>query len=216
MKKNMKIVTGILLIVVGIFTPIFNESPQPLNSEMITEWEEIDNSLHDTTWKLDEYTMLLNEIPYDFNNDAEKMDWFIEYKNIINQYPKELHNTKTIYDVYSDSELDLLFRIVQAEAGDEYGFIEKTNVVSVIFNRCQSENKTLTEILTAKSQFSPYSNGSYKTVIIDEKTILACEFVFMFGDTTDGCVAFKSRELDSNTWYGWTKLFSDNAHCFYK
>lgn len=216
MKKNMKIVTGILLIVVGIFTPIFNESPQPLNSEMITEWEEIDNSLHDTTWELDEYTMLLNEIPYDFNNDAEKMDWFIEYKNIINQYPKELHNTKIIYDVYSDSELDLLFRIVQAEAGDEYGFIEKTNVVSVIFNRCQSENKTLTEVLTGKNQFTSYSNGSYKKKAIDKKTILACEYVFSFGDTTDGCVAFRSHKSCPDTWYDWSKQFSDDAHCFYK
>lgn len=218
----MKIIASVLLIVAVIFAPIFNSDQLTDSNEMITEWEEFKNSLHDTTWEIDEYTRLsieMNEkianIPYNINNDTEKMDWFIEYKNIVNQYPKELHN-KTIYEEYSSEELDLLFRIVQCEAGDEYGFIEKANVTSVIFNRNITKGLTLTEVLTAKNQFTPYSTGVYKNAKIDEKTILACEFVYMFGDTTDGCMAFRSHTSCPNTWYSWTRQFADKAHCFYK
>lgn len=217
----MKVIASVLLIVAVIFAPIFNSDQLTDSNEMITEWADLNSSLHDTTWEVDEYTRLsieMNEkiakIPYDINNDAEKMDWFIEYKNIVNQYPKELHN-KTIYEEYSSEELDLLFRIVQCETGDEYGFIEKANVISVIFNRHTTRGLTLTEVLTAKNQFAPYSIGVYKNAKIDEKTILACEFVYMFGDTTDGCMAFRS-DICPNTWYSWTYQFSDKAHHFYK
>ena len=81
--------------------------------------------------------------------------------------------------------------------------------------------KSLTEVLTEKNQFKVYSNGSYKKVTLDEKTILACEFVYIFGDTTNGCIAFRSHSECPEKWYTWEnnyweKQFADEAHCFYK
>lgn len=52
MNKKKKIVAGIVLIVVGLFTPIFIETTN--NNEMIKEWENLNMSLSHTTWELDE------------------------------------------------------------------------------------------------------------------------------------------------------------------
>ena len=153
-------------------------------------------------------------IPYDFNDMDQKQDWFIAYKEIIAAYPKEFQPT-TIYDDFSIKELELLFRIVQAEAGDEWDFDEKANVASVIFNRLNSgKYNSLTHVLTAPKQFSPYASGKYLKVTIDEKTVLACEYVFMFGDTTNGCYGFKMTK--EKKWNGWEWQFNDDTHHFYK
>ena len=221
MKKKKQIVVGVIVMIVAvIFISFFAKNERDI---WITDWEKID-SLSDKSWEYDKSNETLKRfmdeeiaaITYDFNDMNQKMDWFIEYKKIISKYPKELH-MPTIYETYSASEIDLLFRIVQCEVGDEYDFDEKANVVSVIFNRCVKNNATITQVLTAKNQFTPYSTGVYKSAKIDEKTILACEYVFMFGDTTNGCMAFKSVDLScQDTWYNWTKQFLDDAHCFYK
>lgn len=220
MNKIMKIIASVLVIFVLFFTPNFTEDIDEPN--YIYEWDKLNTSLHDTTWEMDEYIRLLNQmnkeiaaIPYDFENIDQKMSWFITYKGIISKYPQEIHNTTTIYDTYSSAELDLLFRIVQCEVGDEYDFDEKTNVVSVIFNRCHKYNASITQVLTAKKQFTPYLTGVYKNAKIDKKTILACEYVFMFGDTTNGCMYFRSHKKCPENWNG-IKQFSDDAHCFYK
>lgn len=153
-------------------------------------------------------------IPYDFYDMKQKQQWFIAYKEVISKYPKELHML-TIYDAYTEEELDLLFRIVQAEVGDEYDFDEKANVTSVIFNRLNSKNyHSITDVLTAKNQFSTYWNGRYRKVEIDEKTILACEYVFLFGDTTGGCYGFQMKYVPG--WNGWEYQFKDDCHYFYK
>ena len=149
-------------------------------------------------------------IPYDFNDMNQKQDWFLAYKEVIAKYPKELHMI-TIYEAYLEEDLALLYGVVQAEVGDEYSFVEKINVVSVMFNRLNSGNySSLREVLTAPNQFADVVKG--KT--IDEKTILACEYVFLFGDTTNGCYAFKMTK--QNKWYNWTYQFSDRCHHFYK
>ena len=160
MNKIMKIIASVLTIFVLLFVPNFTEDIDEPN--YIYEWDKLNTSLHDTTWEMDEYARLLYQmnkeiaaIPYDFENIDQKMNWFITYKEIISKYPQEIHNTTTIYDTYSSAELDLLFRIVQCEVGDEYDFDEKTNVVSVIFNRCHKYNASITQVLTAKKQFTP-------------------------------------------------------------
>ena len=189
--------------------------------EEVTMSEELDTE--EEVISIEELAIIMNDdianISYNYNDHQQRMDWFKAYKEVIKEYPTELHS-KTIYDTYNEEELDLLFRIVQAEAGSEYGFNEKANVVSVIFNRMNS-GKSLVEVLTAKNQFEPYTTGRYKNVTVDEKTILACEFVYIFGDTTFGCIAFRSHKSCPERWYTWKdnyweKQFGDAAHCFYK
>lgn len=151
----------------------------------------------------------------------DEMEWFIAYKEIINDYEGILDSPESIYDVFSEEELDLLFRVVQAEVGDEWDFIHKTNVANVIFNRLYSEEDdfskqdTLSKVLVAR-QFSTISSGRYKQVEISELTILACEYAFMIQDTTDGCIAFRSDKNAPNIWNGWTRMYHDGAHWLYK
>lgn len=154
----------------------------------------------------EEYEMKLTSLK---QANLSKEDWFKKYKLLIEEYGDILGRPETIYDKYSNEELDLLFKIVQAEIGSEWSFDQKSNVVSVIFNRLDSYG-SLTKVLTAKNQFSPYGSGRYLKVIVDEKTILACEYVFMFGDTTNGALFF-----DSSGKLNYKFLFNDGAHNFY-
>lgn len=144
------------------------------------------------------------------SNVEEIKEWFVLYKNITEQYQIFLY--KNIYNEFSSEELDMLFAVVQAEIGDEYSFEQKVHVANVIFNRMYHESfpNTLSEILIS-SQFSTISNGRYKTVEVSEDTILACEYAFMFGDTTNGALFF-----DSNGVLNYEFIYNDGAHNFYK
>lgn len=160
---------------------------------------------------IDQMNTEIANIPYDCNDMNQKQQWFLAYKEVIAKYPKELHML-TIYEVYSEEDLALLYGVVQAETGDEYSFVEKVNVISVMFNRLNRGNySSMREVLTAPNQFASVVKGK----AIDEKTILACEYVFLFGDTTNGCIAFRS-DRKPNKWHSWTYQFSDDAHHFYK
>lgn len=142
----------------------------------------------------------------------DKKEWFIAYKNIIDEYSYIIDPPETIYDYFCSKELDLLFRVVQAEIGDRYTFEQKVNVANVIFNRLDHERfpDTLLEIL-APDQFSTISSGSYEKVEVSDVTILACEYAFQFKDTTGGCLFF-----DSNGVLKYEYVYNDGAHNFYK
>lgn len=91
----------------------------------------------------------------------DKKEWFIAYKSIIEEYSYIIEPPETIYEYFTEEELDLLFHVVQAEIGDEcYSFEQKANVASVVFNRLYHEKfpDALSEILVY-DQFSPISNG---------------------------------------------------------
>lgn len=142
----------------------------------------------------------------------DKREWFIKYKDIIEKYADIIDPPESIYDYFDEEELDLLFKVVQAEIGDSDDFIQKVNVANVIFNRLNHERfpDTLSEILI-HSQFSTISDGRYEKVEVTEDTILACEYAFMIQDTTGGCLFF-----DSNNTLNYDPVFEDGAHNFYK
>ena len=142
-------------------------------------------------------------------------EWYVEYKNFINLHSDEYDSPETIYNCFTNEELDLLFRVVQAEIGDEYTFEQKVNVANSIFNRLYSDKRsfayqeTLLEVLR-KDQFSTISNNRYKRVKVSDVTRNACEYAFYFPDTTDGALFF-----DSNGSLNYEFLFNDGAHTFY-
>ena len=148
----------------------------------------------------------------EINNISDKKEWFVAYKSIIDKYSYILDPPETIYDYYTDEELDMFFRVVQAEIGDEYTFEQKCNVASVILNRIEHYkfSDEMLEILTPQ-QFETVKNGSYKNVKVSEDTILACEYAFEIEDTTDGCLFF-----DSNKALNYEFVFNDGTHNFYK
>ena len=143
--------------------------------------------------------------------NLSKEEWFKQYKLLIKEYEDILGRPETIYDNFTQQELDLLFKVVQAEIGSEYSFEQKCNVVSVIYNRLKDYRfgNTINEILVGH-QFSTISSGAVYKVTVDEKTILACEYVYQFGDTTSGALFF-----DSNGRLNYKFLFNDGAHNFY-
>lgn len=163
-------------------------------------------------FEIDKAIEEMNQKMAEIESITDKKEWFIAYKNIIDEYSYIIDPPEDIYDCFTEEELDLLFHVVQAEIGDEYSFEAKVNVASVIFNRLEHERfpSTLSEILVY-DQFSPISDGRYKKVEVSEDTILACEYAFMIEDTTDGCLFF-----DSNNMLNYQFVFNDSAHNFYK
>ena len=183
----------------AIFTGISAENfviEQPVSINF-----EIDNAIEEMNYEMTEIETI-----------TDKKEWFIAYKNIIEEYSYIIDPPETIYDYFSEEELDLLFHVVQAEVGDEYSFESKVNVANVIFNRFYHERfpDTLSDILVC-DQFSPIADGRYREVEVTEDTILACEYAFMLEDTTDGCLFF-----DSNNTLNYQFVFNDSAHNFYK
>ena len=122
----------------------------------------------------------------------------------------------TLYNTYSEKELELLFRVVEAEATD-YCIECKSHVASVIFNRLKAGwwGGDLAKSLMAKNQFEVITNGRYKKITITEETILACEIAFA-RDTAQGALFFDSTKGKSWAHRNRTFIFSDGAHWFYK
>ena len=183
----------------AIFTGISAENfviEQPVSINF-----EIDNAIEEMNYEMTEIETI-----------TDKKEWFIAYKSIIEEYSYIIDPPETIYDYFTEEELDLLFHVVQAEVGNEYSFESKVNVANVIFNRFYHERfpDTLSDVLV-RDQFSPIADGRYKEVEITEDTILACEYAFMMEDTTDGCLFF-----DSNNTLNYQFVFNDGAHNFYK
>lgn len=124
---------------------------------------------------------------------------------------------ETIYDVYSNDEIEILQRIVEAEATGQD--IEcKINVANVIFNRVESDSfpNTIEEVVFQKSQFSPISDGRYYSVKITKDTIKACKKAFLEKDTTNGALYF---DVCKNSWASRNKTFimkDSSGHSFYK
>jgi hypothetical protein len=162
---------------------------------------------------VDEIEIAINEMNKkmaEVNSITDTKEWFIAYKKVVDEYSDIIDPPETIYDYYSDDELDLLFRVVQAEIGNGT-FGQKCNVASAVLNRIEHKRfpNTINGVLIS-SQFETIANGRYKKVEVSEDTILACEYAFEIADTTDGALFF-----DSNKALGYKFLFNDGAHNFY-
>ena len=133
----------------------------------------------------------------------------------VEKYKQE--NKPTLYNTYSEEELDLLFRVVEAEVTD--GDVEsKSHVASVIFNRMKDGwyDGDLTKNLMAKRQFEVVTNGRYKKITVTDGTIEACEIAFE-KDTAQGALFFDSTKGKSWAAKKRTFLFKDRVgHWFYK
>lgn len=143
---------------------------------------------------------------------TDKREWFIKYKAITEKYADIVDPPESIYDCFTEEELDLLFKVVQAEIGDSDDFIQKVNVASVIFNRLEHERfpDTLEEILV-HDQFSSISDGRYEEVTVTEDTILSCEYSFMIREIENDVLFF-----DSNNSLNYKFTFNDGMHNFYQ
>lgn len=132
---------------------------------------------------------------------------------------------KLAYDL-PEEELEILLRIVEAEAGteDEDG---KLLVANVVLNRMNDEKfpETVSEVVFQRSkgvtQFSPVANGRFWKVEISEETMEAVGRALEGEDISEGALYFAARKYaDSNKmkWFdeNLTFLFKHGGHEFFK
>lgn len=237
MKKKAFIIAAIAT--VCLVAPIFMGHGKKNETDSTTVQAKIvENEVHNVTGELEEfqesceekgvdkyeeYNKLIEQKIEEMNIEMEKInsitdkkEWFLSYKSIINKYSEFIDPPETIYDYFSEEQLDKLFRVVEAEA-TEGKFIHKANVCSVIFNRMYSEefDDLLDEILI-ETQFMPLSDGRWQEVIVTEDTILACEYVFMIESTVDDALFFDAT--NNTSWASNNKDFvmNDGLHSFYR
>lgn len=123
--------------------------------------------------------------------------------------------TITYPDLYADftqEEIYMIQRVVETETYTA-DIDSKMNIASVVFNRLNHPNNKygddIIAIITAPNQFA------YWRTEISETTIEAIERVYKYGDTTGGCIAYRSDE-HPQYWYSWELQFVDSVnHGFY-
>lgn len=158
--------------------------------------------------KNEEFNKKLDEIKY---VELSNKEWFKIYKELSQEYAEWINLPETIYDVFSEEEINLICRVVETETFDQ-DFDSKVNVACVVFNRLESGKfgDSITEIVTSPKQFA------YGRKKITESTILAVEYAYVMGDTTDGALFFHSNKK-TDTFCGANFIFQDEVgHCFYR
>ena len=220
MKKRILAIILLALMLVSLITPILAKESSKHDPEIkevplvfVTAKPEKQEIEIIETQSLDEIVM---DSFYDemesLSDITDKREWFIKYKAITEKYADIIDPPDSIYDCFKEEELDLLFKVVQAEIGDSDDFIQKVNVASVIFNRLEHERfpDTLEEILV-HDQFSSISDGRYEEVTVTEDTILSCEYSFMIREIENDVLFF-----DSNNSLNYKFTFNDGMHNFYQ
>ena len=121
----------------------------------------------------------------------------------------------------TDDDYQVLLRIVQAEASSE-DVKGRMLVANVVLNRLEIGfgGKTISEVVFAKNQFSPVSDGRFFTVEISELTVEAVERVLNGEDISQGALYFMCRPLASKKGIRWFDnnlkfLFKHGCHEFY-
>ena len=123
---------------------------------------------------------------------------------------------------YTDSDYEVLLRIVQAEAGicDEQG---KIMVANVIINRVKSDEfpDNITDVVYEKSQFSPVIDGSINTCKVTRKTIECVDRALAGEDYSEGALYFMNRsgsESGNIKWFDGrlTFVMRHQRHEFFK
>lgn len=129
-------------------------------------------------------------------------------------------------NVLEASELDVLRRIVESEAGSEDGD-GRLLVANVILNRVNDDKfpSTVTEVVFQQengvAQFSPVSSGRIYRVEVSEETCEAVERALNGEDISQGALYFASRKYADSTKMKWFDdnlefLFEHGGHEFFK
>lgn len=137
-------------------------------------------------------------------------EWFLRYKDLLEEYSDYCEYPESIYDVYTDEEIYYMQRVIETEV---YGgdFDSKVNVANVILNRIFNGafGDDPISVVTAPGQFAVIRTT------ISEDTKLALEYAYEIEDTTDGALYFRS-DIAPETWNGKTFKFKDKVgHAFY-
>ena len=136
--------------------------------------------------------------------------------------PEEAPQVAEAFADYTESDYNVLLRIVQAEAGgcDMKG---KILVANVILNRVESDEfpDTITDVVYEKRQFSPVSNGSINRCKVEQETVEAVDRALAGEDYSEGALFFMNRRASSGSNVRWFDthldyLFQHGGHEFFK
>ena len=213
-----KLILSTLATLILFLSSLFSESEtkQEIIEIKAIPIEETTEVIHTQTPQStpDPYEVAMQEIEQNMSeieSIEDEMEWFIAYKAIINEYYGILDQPETIWDCFSEDEVNLICKVVETETYDQ-DFMSKVNVANVVLNRYYSGDfgETITEIITKPYQFA------YGRNVITADTIWAVMYAFEMTDTTDGALFFHSNDK-TDTFCGASYIFSDNAvHHFYK
>lgn len=171
-----------------------------IQKTLTKDYEEVSSKLEELSKENIEYELEL------IDGYSEEL-YVMKYNKILDRHGKP----NPIYEKYTTEEINYMARCIETEV---YGcdFNARCNIASVIINRVNDSRfpNDPISVVTSPSQFA------YHRTYVTEKTLLAIEYVVLFGDTAQGAIAFHSGGY-SDTFNGWHYVFQDNAvHYFYK
>ena len=139
-----------------------------------------------------------------------------DYRSDIICVRRLLENSVTL----QPDEMNLLYRVVQAEAGNQ-GEQGIRMVVDVIRNRMLQGNCSLASVLFSLGQFQCVSNGSYLLVNVPETTRMYVDQALGSADITGGATYYMNPVLADPanvTWFRTNLVYSGTYrdHEFYK
>ena len=125
---------------------------------------------------------------------------------------------KDIYN-WTEEEEEYLARIAYSEAGNQ-GPDGMALVVRVVINRVESDKfpNTIKEVIEQKNQFSPVSNGTFKSLKPSKMAWKAVAKVKKGWDRSRGALYFVAHKATKSTWHenNLTWVFKYIDHDFYK
>lgn len=195
-----------------------------LNQYTISDKANVTQSPNLQNMSFKQYGEVLNTVePIKKETKVSKSNKVVKKSSNKSKSKKSNEKSYKIFDDFSKEDRFILYRIVEAEAGD--GNIQaKKNVAHVIFNRLKSKKfaNNVHDVVFDKHQFSPISDGRYWKVTIADSTKDAVIKAYEEGDTTGGALYFANMKYVSNAktraWFNSMKcLFTDSInHSFYK
>lgn len=137
-------------------------------------------------------------------------------------YSKYIRDTETPIIEFTDKELEILYRITEAECTGQ-SIEAKENVVSSIINRLYDSNfpSTIKDIVFQDGQYSPIRDRRYYTVKVTDETKEAVHNVVKNGVTHD-CIYFCNYDKVTSSklrkWFDSLEfVFKDSSnHSYYK
>lgn len=179
MKLTRKIAIG-LLVVIGLAggAVIYSEVTALINSKDM-RIEELEFNIDNTKQELDTTKQELDSTKQELENSVNKTRQLEEEKEAIQQeLDTKSRKLEQFEAILSSSvvkitleELDLFFRLVEAEAGNEC-MEGKIAVANVVINRIKDSRypNTIEDVIYQPYQFEPVINGHiYKTASADSK-----------------------------------------------
>lgn len=156
------------------------------------------------------YVKLIDEL----ETTDDLSDWYEQYLDLIEENLDCYDPPESIKDYYSQSDIELLWRLVETEAGGT-SFKSKVLIAEVVMNRMDSKEfpDDIYTVMTTKKQFSIKK----KLNKVTDETKRACECAFQIPDLSQGALYFHSIKECEN-FFGKEFLFidEDSGHKFYK